>query len=217
MKKKKKKKKKMIIFKKRNKNLKIEKDTKLLETNFTKFLEFISIFKENIEKYFINRYNLLIKLNFSQVDDNNNSNYIYNIKCQYIFYPPNKDRLYSFHDDNVLIDGINGNSQGFNFLINQINDTYYRNILYRENINISNIIKEKENYENNPEANNNVEKEEKEFSLHDIVKSDIVSEYEIIKLKEIIGNHSNCAEFIQSLSNGYFISWGNSRSIYIYN
>ena len=202
-------------FKNRKKFKKIEENIQNLEKNFIKLLEFLNVVKEEIEKEYINKFNLIIKLDFYMDEyKQNNSNSIYNMICRYYFYPPNNDGLLSFQDENILISGINGGYQGFYFLMSQINDTYYNNILYKKNLNISEIIKEKDKNEKNSEYN--VEKKEKKFSLLDIVKSDIVSENEIIKLKDIIGIHSNSAEFIQLLSNGYLISGGNSRSLYIY-
>ena len=149
-------------FKNRKKYKKIEENIQNLEKNFIKLLEFLNVVKEEIEKEYINKFNLIIKLDFYMDEyKQNNSNSIYNMICRYYFYPPNNDGLLSFQDENILISGINGGYQGFYFLMSQINDTYYNNILYKKNLNISEIIKEKDKNEKNSEYN--VEKKEKKF------------------------------------------------------
>ena len=189
---------------------KIENDNQILFKNFEKFLEFLFNVKEEIKKQFRYNYNLLIKMKFNQEYINNNSNSIYNITCRYNFIPLNDDRLSSFIDENILVNGLN---QGFPFLINEINDYNYKGIEYDKSLNINKIIKEKEDIENKYKKK---EKEETVFSDLDIVNSKEISEYDIIKFKKIIASHSNSADFLYKLSNGYYASGGNQREIYIY-
>ena len=200
-------------------NRKLKEDRKILELNFQKLLEFLSIVKEKIDNEFIHKYNLIIKLDFFIDEYHTNSNsHIYNMICKYYFYPPNKDRLSSFQDENVLINGIDGIHQGFYFLINEINDESYKDILYNARFDIPKYMIEKENCEKQLKTIKNDEiKKEKVFTLTEIVKSDVVSEYQVIMIKNIIGNHSDNAEYIHSLINDYYISGGNSRTLYIYN
>ena len=214
---------------------KIEKEKAIkventLLKNFEKFLEFLSNIKDKIQKQFKNNYNLLIKLKFNKEDDiNNNSNYIYNITCRYYFFPLNEEAISYFTDENILV---NGNNEGFIFLINKINDDDYRKINYNKFLDVNNIIKEKENYEkknkneetfikeekNYEKINKNEETflEEEKISLLDIVNSEEVSEYKIIKFKKTITTHSNSADFLYKLSNGYYVSGGNQSEIYIF-
>ena len=200
--------KKIKTRKKKFKN--IEKDNHNILKNFEKFLEFLFNVKEEIKNQFRYKYNLVIKMEFNQEYINNNSNSIYNITCRYDFYPLNDDKLSSFVDENILVNGLN---QGFPFLINEINDYNYGEIEYNESLDINKIIKEKEYIESKDKKE---EKEEMVLSVLDIVKSEEVSEYTIIKFKKIIATHSNSADFLYKLSNGYYVSGGNQKEIYIY-
>ena len=200
-------------------NRKLKEEGKILEYNFKKFLEFLHIVKEKIEAEITYKYNLIIKLDF-YIDEShsNKDSYIYNMICKYYFYPPNQERLSSFQDENVLINGIDGIHQGFYFLISEINDENYKDYSYDNNLDILALMTEKEKYEEELKTiKAETIKQKKTFSLTEIIKSDIVSEFQIIKIKSLIGNHTDSAEFIQTLNNGYYISGGNGRTLYIYN
>ena len=180
------------------KTTKIGNDYNILLKNFTKFIEFLLYIKEEIQKQFKNNYNLLIRLKFNKEYINNNSNSIFDITCRYKFYPLNNFSISSLIDENILV---KGNYQGFTSLIKQINDYDY--------------VKEKEYIEKRNEKEEKNEKEE-EISKFDKVISEEVSEYKIIQFKKIITIHSNSADFLYKLSNGYYVSGGNQREIYIY-
>ena len=196
-------------IKRKRKIKKIENDFNNLLLNFKKFIDFISNAKEEIEKKFNKDYNLIIKMKFNQ-EDINNSNGIYNITCKYIYFPLNEEKLSSFVDENILV---NGPNQGFPFLINEINDYNYSKIKYNKYLDINKVIKEKESIE---EEIRKKEKGENIFSIFDIVNSEEVSEYKIIRFKKIIAIHSNSVDYLYKLSNGYYISGGNQREVFIY-
>ena len=198
---------------------KLEDETQILEKNFKKFLEFLYGFKKQLEKDFENKYNLILILHFYQNENNKkNSNSIFNINFKYYYYPPNKNRLSSFKDENILINGLEGILQGYYFLISDINDSNYKDIPYNNDLDIFKIIKEKDDKEKELNGDTNNENKEKKSTLLDIVNSDEVSEFEILRLKNIIGTHQNNAEFILTLSNGYIISGGKgNRILNIYN
>ena len=183
------------------------KNYDILLKNFKKFIEFLYNVKEKIKNEFVFNYNLIIKLSFSIEENNNNSNSIYNIKCIYYFYPPNADRIYSFKDENILIYGIDGIDQGFNFLINEINDSDYEKSKYDQSKDIYEIIKEKE-------KTIKKEKSENKLSILDIINSKDISPYKVIDFKKVVATHSNSVEFLKRLSNGYFIS-GGGRKLFI--
>lgn len=196
--------------KRRKKTNKIENDMNNLLLNFKKFLEFILNVRAEIERLFKNHYNLLIKMKFNKEDKNDNLNSLYNITCRYIFFPLNGERLFTFIDENILVNGIN---QGFPFLINEINYYTYEKIEYNQYLDFNKIIKEKE------EIEEKISKEENEgnsFSIFDIVSSEEVSEYKIIEFKQIISCHLTSADYLYKLSNGYYVSGGNQREIFIY-
>ena len=204
--------KKINIIKKYNKILGEEKFNILMK-NFKKLLEFLHFIKEKIKKEFKFRYNLIIKINFNLIDINA-SNKIFNIKCNYYFYPLNKKEIFSFKDENILVSGINGSLQGVYFLLYEINYDDYKKIIYKKNIDTCKLIKEKDNLEKKSKENKN---KEKKYSIYDIGKSSGASEYEIIKLEKVMGEHSNSCEIIKELSNGYYLSIGKCKYVYIYN
>ena len=57
-----------------------------------------------------------------------------NIEATYIFYAPKneKDKLSFYKDENILINGTESNLQGFNFMINEINQEKYKDLEYPE-------------------------------------------------------------------------------------
>ena len=117
-----------------------------------------------------------------------------------------------FKDENILVNDI---YQGFSYLISKINDYDYREIKYNKNLDIAKIIKEKDQFEKRNKKEEKKEKEE-EISLLGIVNSEEVSEYKVIQFIKIIATHSNSADFLFRLNNGYYVSGGNQREIYIY-
>ena len=63
----------------RIKKLKYNNDFNISEKNFQKFLEFLSFVKEKIKKEFKYKYNLIIKLTFDFIEENNS---LFNISCK---------------------------------------------------------------------------------------------------------------------------------------
>ena len=95
---------------KNKKTKKLENYNNILLKNFFIFLKFLYYIEEEIQKQFINNYNLIIKLKFNQKENNNNLNSIYNIICKYDFYSLNEDMISPFKDENILVNDI---YQGF--------------------------------------------------------------------------------------------------------
>ena len=204
-------------------NKKIEKkiDKDILMNNFNKLLEFLENFRKSINGVFTYKYNLMIKLIFKK-EKNNRS--IFNIRCEYIYYPPNESKTLSFQDEDILINGLNSMSQGFIYLVNEINQPEYKNIEYIEysDIDALKIIKERESKEKE-EKKKEIKNEKKKLSLFEIGKLTNVSEYKIIEYKQQIifkqkkGSQLEGIEFIKPLSNNFFIIGGNSKTLYIIN
>ena len=197
----------------RIKKLKYNNDFNILEKNLQKFLEFLSFVKEKIKKEFKYKYNLIIKLTFDFIEENNS---LFNISCKYKFYPINRRETLSFNDNNVLDSCIWENLEGLYYLLYEINDEKYKNILFQKDLNIFKIIKEKDDLEKKLEENKEMETEENKIPLSELCKLSEASEYEIIKFIKKIGKHKYYAEFIKQLSNGYFISGGACKYLYIY-
>ena len=197
----------------RIKKLKYNNDFNILEKNLQIFLEFLSFVKEKIKKEFKYKYNLLIKLTFDLKEENNS---LFNISCIYKFYPINRGETLSFIDNNVLDSYIRENFEGLYYLLYEINDEKYKNILFQKDLNIFKIMKEKDDLEKKLEENKEMETEENTIPLSELCKLSEASEYEIIKFIKKMGKHKYYAEFIKQLSNGYFISGGACKYLYIY-
>ena len=105
-----------------NNKYKLDKN---LVLNFKKFLNFLEEFKENINKEFKYEYNLDIKLEF-QREKENNEDFIYNIFCIYNFYEPIKYENLKFKEENILINGIKSKSEGFKYLLKEINNVKFK-------------------------------------------------------------------------------------------
>ena len=182
-----------------------------MNENFEKFLNFLSDFKNSIEKEFDCSYNLIIKLDFYLENFNYDKDWTYDLTCKYTFYPLNSYQLSSFKDNNILINGIDSPNQGFYYLLDEINNSTYKEISFRQNMDIIRTITIKELYKNG-------NSEDKKFlTLLDIGNLSDVSEYIIIKFIKVIGKHIDSAEFLLSLSNGFLISGGNCKELIVYN
>jgi hypothetical protein len=184
---------------------------KNLNENFEKFLNFLSDFKNSIEKEFDCSYNLIIKLDFYLENFNYDKDWTYDLTCKYTFYPLNSYQLSSFKDNNILINGIDSPNQGFYYLLDEINNSTYKEISFRQNMDIIRTITIKELYKNGNLEDN------KFLTLLDIGNLSDVSEYTIIKFIKVIGKHIDSAEFLLSLSNGFLISGGNCKELIVYN
>ena len=104
--------------------------------NFNKFLNFIREFELRLKNEFKYNYNLYIRLDFQNENYNN-----CDISCKYTFYEPINHKALTFNEDNILINGTNSNSNGFEFMIFEINNECYKNIKYQ---NINEIILKKQ-------------------------------------------------------------------------
>ena len=182
-----------------------------LDENFEQFLKYLYLFKKLIIEEFELHYNLIIKLDFNKETSEINNDLFSNISGKYTFYPPYSNRIYSFEDDNILNNVTNSYSNGLNYLIDKINDSDYKYISFKININVLKTIKEKDLIKNKEES-----KSKNIFTLLEIGNLSGVSEYNIINFKKVIGKHES-AEFLLSLSNGFFISGGNCKDFIIYN
>ena len=194
-----------------------------LAKNFLLFLEFLKNFEDNIKEGFLHKYNLIIRLEFTkETNDNSTGSNIYNITCKYSFYNPIDNKPFIYKDENILINGINSNYQGFYFMLSDINNDIYTNIKYKEyhpenqtgkvkskneniknskdsTINISKNNNNKcENNENNQEILFNIIDEStkmKSYCNNSLFNSNS-SKYNIINFINIIGKHENSADVI---------------------
>ena len=164
--------------------------------NFNKYIEFLDELKKRLENEFELEYNLRIKLEIEKYEDTNIKDNYY---CKYILYLPDSKKEKIFKDDNILKYKTNSPSQGFNYMIYEINDESYKNKEYIDII--ENIKKEEKNKEEDKKGEYLAQK--------------------IIQFEKIIGNHKGIknyysAELIKELSNGCFISAGTDNVLKIY-
>ena len=117
-------------IKKEYMNIKIKEENHLVE-NYKKFFEFLDEIESKLKNEFLKDYKLKIELYFNKEDFNDSNQYLYNITCLYIFYDPIDDKTFKYKDDNILCNGTNSNSQGFTFLIEDINHEKYKSLQYK--------------------------------------------------------------------------------------
>ena len=199
---------------KQENNLFDSKKEKQIVYNIMKFYDFLEEFENRIQKEFLYSYNLILKLDFTIEKVNVNSNpEIENITCIYTFYNPINFESSSFKQNNILMYGINSSIQGFEFLIYDMNNEIYKDCKYIE----FNFKDEKSKLKDNKKDNVEIEFSPKMNKIfEDSELDEMPDEYEIIKLKKIIGHHLNTADFIIELKNGYFISGGFNKELKLY-
>ena len=96
------------------KQLKAEND--ILNKNYRKFLSILN----QIENKFKNEipYNIDIELKFENTNENLKINFAFYINCTYLIKLPNNSNIFSFKDENILINELNN---GINYTLNEIN------------------------------------------------------------------------------------------------
>ena len=119
--------------------------------NYVQFYSFLKEFEDRVKNEYENRFNLSIKLTFSEekeINDNEieeeiNDNEIKNITCIYTFFEPITNKPFCFREKNILINGTNSELTGFDFLLTKINQNKYKDIDNKDSI--EKIIKMNEN------------------------------------------------------------------------
>ena len=179
----------------------------IITKSYLKFIEFIDEFEIRIKTEFKYNYNLKINLHFKKIGLDKNTG-LYDIQCIYYFFSPGNNEIETFKEENILINKTNSKLQGFQFLIEEINNEKYKDIKFEEeNQNEINIINE--NRKTIDTYDEILEKDA--FQL-----DSLPSENKIIGFISIIGTHKKAAENIVELSNNYFISAGSEDGIIIY-
>jgi hypothetical protein len=190
------------------------KEESILYNNFIKFLNILKTFEIRLKNEFTYDFCLKIKLEIANIS-NQIKDFIYNLKCIYIFYDPINNTEFAYNDNDILKKGTNSNLPGFNCMLSDIKNKIYEkisikvqeysipnnnNILMNNNENCSSIEKSKK-------LNNNLKEEL--FGLS-------ASKEEILKFNKTIYKHKNSAESIFELSNGLYISVGYENYLIIY-
>ena len=208
------------IFISYDKSLKIKeyfitnKIESIIAKSYIKYMEFLDEFKNRINNEFTNKYELKIGLEF-QIIDNTNNDSIYNINCNYKFYSPDSNVASNqiFKEENILLNKTNSKIQGFEYLIYEINEEYFKQIKFADN-------SPKETNKISENNNNNIDysREQTQNSmLISSVNNNDSNKYKIVVINKIIEpKHESTAEFIIELSNGFFISGGTDNILKIY-
>ena len=186
--------------------------------NFLLYFDFLNEIECRIKKEFINNYNLKIsietnkeKINYS--DDPS----IYNISCIYKYYDNIRNTFRRFKEENILINKTNSNCQGFEFLLNDINNYSYVKIDYEKKQN-SKIIKGFHNkkinniFEN--EGKKNFQKKNlysddniiAQFILNNPLSKKISDMYKIIEFEKMIGKNNHIEEPLIGMINDKYLS-----------
>ena len=95
-----------------------------LLSNYKKFLLFLEEFEKSLENEFNNNYKLKITLNFETQNININNDFI--ITCLYKVELPEENEE-TYKDENILTNGL---SDGFQYMLNELNSSNYSNIEY---------------------------------------------------------------------------------------
>ena len=205
-----------------------------LEKNAGKFNSFIKEFCERLIIEFKNNFKFNIDLNFQNEGESKNSDNIFNISCKYIFYEPYSNNPISFIDYNILINGTYSNSNGFEFLIIEINNDKYKDIKEKVkdiNKDSKNSIKKStennsnkgnnDNYKINSNPQNEIETLIKKTLIKDsfIVLNDLNSvtdEVKILDVIKIVEQENKYNGFVQELERGYYIICKSDNSLNLY-
>ena len=203
-----------------------------LVDNYFLLNDFLNKAKNILEEEIINKDNLNIEMVFEKKDNNNTSEekkIIHNISVTYVFYPPNSQgQTLKFKDDNILINMTSSYSQALYYLIQEINDKKYINII--ENSTKEESIKSNLSIDENKIDNKSIDDNSKDESNKDatkIIKSNKknviikADKMKILEFNRIIGRHQEkkkicSANFIMELSNGYLVSGGTDNILMLY-
>ena len=195
-----------------------------------KFNGFIEEIKKRLEEEFIYDYRLRIKLNFKKEEDRNSDNDAFNIDCIYTFYTPDINEGKMYKDDNILKNGTNSITQGFEYLIKEINSDSYQNIKYiNDNIQNQSKINQKEKIYQNEDNKNNVNMNKESQSKKIIIKQNKDSSSQaysklgkkadketILGFIDIVGEGCYFNGFITELDNGYYALYKKNNTLNIY-
>ena len=190
-----------------------------LLNNFILLLDFIEETINELKKLFVLQYNLRLKFDFIKKDENKIDSKIYNITCFYTFYEPINNSTHRYKDENILINGINGNNSGFRYMLYDINGCIFENIKYKE-YNPNEYIKENldvvRKKENAKEQFSCIFNETADKSSINLLNNNFASKEAILEPLRSIGKHEYCPNLVIELSNGY-VSGDSEKGLIIYN
>ena len=201
------------IFNEYIRNIEIMTENK----NYIKFFSFLKKFEVELINNFKLDYNFKIKLFFMRDTEKKN---IYDISCIYTFYSPIYNNIYKYIDNNILVYSIYSNSQGFWYMIRDINKECHKNvinqnvpiddpkIMINNNNNIeSNFVdetKEKTNIINNSNIFNESTREQTFIPFLDLNKT--ADKYKVLQFIKIVDYENYYNGFIKEINNGYYLT-----------
>ena len=189
----------------------------VLAKSFINLMKFRNELENRIKKEFKYEYSIKMELEFSRVEnEDRGNNGLYDIQCIYHFFPPDGNDKESFKEENVLINKTASNVQGFEFLLAEIKNEKYQDIVdieakIQKDINPQNKSNISTNSDENAQKINKIK-------LGILSSEDKVLEKYGSEKDSSIGEHrKGQAECIMELSNHCFISIGSEGTILIYN
>ena len=207
---------------------------KAIEKNAQKFYIFIKDFSDRLISEFKNNFKFNIDLNFQNEEESKNSDNIFNISCKYIFYQPYTNNPISFIDDNILINGTYSNSNGFEFLIIEINNDVYKDINEKDkeiqkysksSIKKSTVYNSKKDNNDNYKINYNPKKEIEALNKKTLIKdsfmvfndlNSVADEVKILEVIKIVEKENKYNGFLKELERGYYIICKSDNSLNLY-
>ena len=173
---------------------------KNVDKNIINFFDFLKEFEMGINDKFKYNYFFMIKMKFNKEKEGINNNIendnLYNITSEITFLTVFNKKTYTIN--NILYDGTNSTSNGFIYLINDLNNEGYANIEYEDN-----IIDLKDKINNN--KNRDIEDKSTQFTSF-FIYEETNDEYLILKFKNKIENYSESEyyedEFTKIINNG---------------
>ena len=212
------------------------------ENNYALFYKFIEEFKQRIKDECENEYKFKLKLFFQKQNESKVDN-IFNIPCLYEFYEPISNHKFLFKEDNILIYGTNSHYQGFEYLMSEINNEYYKHLKYEEKNNSKfkrkNNSKDKrknnsqnkkdndiKNYsQNNSKEINDINNVSKNLSNEStrmqtiIYNTDInkkARKENILEVIKLVEKNNKYNGFLKQLNNGHYVICKSDNSINLY-
>ena len=110
----------------------------------------------------------------------------------------------------ILLNKTNAKVQGFEYLIDEINEQYFKGIIFPDNKILDN------NNDLNNTTNSTIIGNQITRIQDGLDFSQKAQNYQFLKIIDIVEEHKNTVEFIKELSNGYFISGGTDFILKIY-
>ena len=177
------------------------------DKNVNKFFNYLEDVETEIRKNFIHSYCLFIKMEFQKDDNNMNDNNLYPINSIITFYNPINDNSERYKVDNILKKGIDSFSNGFPFMIENINNECFKDIKYKQ----TDLESKKQSILDDIKGLNGIKKIiRKSEDISNLSTQSqsffIVESYPILELLDIFDNDIKNGQYEEILKNEGFVN-----------